>query len=174
MIVAIAGTHPDPLATLLGERLATLRRRAGCTVLLLDAAQDASRAAGDAARAYDDVLIDACACRADACCAALDAAQVALVPLAPGEADTARHYDLIARLNAARMRNPGLRVLFVAAGAGAAPDADDLEAVRAYAREVMSGHVARTVLAGANLLEADGAAAAGLDALGREVFGKPA
>ncbi|WP_296952743.1 hypothetical protein [uncultured Massilia sp.] len=110
------------------------------------------------------MLVDAGGCAARDCCCALAAAQVALVPVAPGDADPVRNYGLIARLNAARMANPGLRVLFVALGDGA-PQA--LRTVQAYAREVMSGHVAATVLDAAALRD-DGS----LAALGDEVFGQ--
>lgn len=206
MIVVIAGERADPLNALLGENLAILRRREGCSVLLVDAAREQACRAWAAARSaarlhprpallaldgagfgqrlervlgsYDDVLIDAGDCASQACRAALVAFQVALVPIAARDADPARHYGLIARLNAARMFNPGLRVLFVAADAGA----EDLRAVRAYAAEVMAGHVAATVLDRAALAAGaaepgrcacDGAdaAARGVAALGHEVFG---
>lgn len=166
MIVAIAGGHPDPLHGLLGKTLADLRRRDGCRVLLVDAA--CGQRLDCAADCFDDVLVAAGDCASDECRSALAAAQVALVPIAPEEADAQRHYALIARLNAARMFNPGLRVLFVATGSGQdASAADCLQTVRAYAAEVMSGHVAATVLDRSALLDS----AAGLAALSHEVFG---
>ncbi len=165
MTVAIASDDPDPLPAAFGAHLADVRRREGARILLLDACEPPPPDTGA------DVLINACACGADACCAALAAADVALVPLAPEAADAGRHYGLIARLNAARMRNPGLRVLFVAVCAGAAPDARALDAVRAYAREVMSAHVAHAVLDGAALRRGDGRIACVAE-LGREVFGQ--
>nr|WP_314538965.1 hypothetical protein [uncultured Massilia sp.] len=166
MIVAIAGGHPDPLHGLLGKTLADLRRRDGCRVLLVDAAS--GQRLDCAADCFDDVLVAAGDCASDECRSALAAAQVALVPIAPEEADAQRHYALIARLNAARMFNPGLRVLFVATGSGQdAAAADCLQAVRAYAAEVMSGHVAATVLDRSALLDSAGS----LAALSNEVFG---
>lgn len=164
MIVAIAGGRADPLHYLIGAGLALLRRREGCRVLLVDAAHGIDQGLDLARGDYDDVVIDAGDCASRACRCALGAAQLALVPIAPHDADAASHYQLIAHLNAARMFNPDLRVLFVAA------DARDgeLATVRAYAAEVMSGHVAATVIRRA-ALEDD--TAPGLAALSREVFG---
>lgn len=173
MIVAIVGEHPDPLHTLLGEDLANLRRRDGCRVLVVDAA--GGQRLDCTSDCFDDVLVAAGECASDECCAALAAAQVALVPIAPEAADAGSHYALIARLNAARMFNPGLRVLFVATGSAAkAGAAGGLQAVRAYAAEVMSGHVAATVLDRGALLAGPGGRAAvegEVAALGAEVFG---
>ncbi|MFK3737458.1 hypothetical protein [Massilia sp. TN1-12] len=171
MIVAIAGGHPDPLHGLLGKTLADLRRQHGCRVLLVDAA--CGQRLDCAADCFDDVLVAAGDCGSDACRSALAAAQVALVPIAPEEADAARHYALIARLNAARMFNPGLRVLFVATPDGEGTAAEDgVHAVRAYAAEVMSGHVAATVLDRRALLAGPAVGVdGGLAALSMEVFG---
>lgn len=171
MIVAIAGGHPDPLHGLLGKTLADLRRRDGCRVLVVDAA--GGQRLDCAADCFDDVLVAAGDCGSEECRSALAAAQVALVPIAPEEADAGRHYALIARLNAARMFNPGLRVLFVATpdGEGTAA-ADGVHAVRAYAAEVMSGHVAATVLDRRALLAGPGVGIDdGIAALSTEVFG---
>jgi hypothetical protein len=44
-----------------------------------------------------------------------------VVPVTPAQADLASQYQLIARLNAARMFNPGLRVLFVLVGGADGP-----------------------------------------------------
>lgn len=211
MIVAIAGQPLDTVASALAANLAVLRRRAGAHVLLVDAGRRQADRAWLAARAaarlsprpqvlamsgygfgerldqtvahYDDVLIDAGDCAGHECRSALIAAQVALVPIAPRDADPARAYDLIARLNAARMFNPGLRVLFAAVADAADDDVGAaLAAVRAYAAEVMSGHVAAAVLARGALLDpghpgrcacdsAGCAVAQQLDGLSLEIFG---
>jgi chromosome partitioning protein len=213
MIVVIAGQPADPATAALSANLAVLRRRAGAHVLLVDAGRRQADRAWLAARAaarisprpqvlsicgagfgerldqtfdhYDDVLIDAGDCAGQECRSALVAAQVALVPIAPSDADPDHGYALVARLNAARMFNPDLRVVFVAVADvdGAEGDAEAaLAAVRAYAHEVMSGHVAAAVLPRAALLQSDApggcacdsvgcAAALQLDALGREIFG---
>lgn len=167
---ARAATHLRPLPEVLalrgmgfGERLA--------------------RELGNHASRFDDVLVGAGGCDSPECRSALVAARVAIVPIAAGDADPAHHYRLIARLNAARMFNPGLRVLFAAVSDDGSLDAADLARVRAYAREVMGGRVAQTALpaaalhaaaamAGACACDAASAgAAAALDALCREAFG---
>jgi chromosome partitioning protein len=94
---------------------------------------------------HDDVVIDAGG-DGPACRSALIAAQVALVPLTPDQADVDTRYGLIARLNHARMFNPGLRVLFVTVGGASDPAPHALCAMRAYAAQVMSAGVAATVL----------------------------
>lgn len=211
MIVAIAGQPLDTVVAALAANLAVLRRRAGAHVLLVDAGRRQADRAWLAARAaarlsprpqvlsmsgygfgerldqtlghYDDVLIDVGECAGHECRSALIAAQVALVPIAPRDADPDRAYDLIARLNAARMFNPGLRVLFAAVADPADGETGAaLAAVRAYAAEVMSGHVSTAVLARGALLEtghpgrcacdsADCTIAPQLDALNLEIFG---
>jgi chromosome partitioning protein len=93
---------------------------------------------------FDDVVIDTEDCSAS-CRSALIAAQVALVPLTCEHADIDARYPLIARLNSARMFNPGLRVLFVPVGGERDPAPQALAAIRAYAGQVMSAGVARTV-----------------------------
>jgi len=148
---------------------------------------------GQGSSRYDDVLVGAGSCDNPECRSALVAATVAIVPIAVADADAAQHYRLIARLNAARMFNPGLRVLFAAVTEdGSLPQAD-LARVRAYAREVMGGRVAQVALpavalrraaaaAGACACDADDDspagsaadhAAAALDALCDEAFANP-
>lgn len=95
---------------------------------------------------FDDVVIDTDDGNSPACRSALIAAQVALVPLAPEHADIDACYRLIARLNHARMFNPGLRILFVTAGGEHDPTPQAAAAIRAYAAQVMSACVADTVL----------------------------
>lgn len=94
--------------------------------------------------------------------AALVAARLAVVPLKPEQADLSTRYQLIARLNAARMFNPGLRVLFVLVGGAGEPTDAERAAVRAYVAQVMSATLASTVI--------HGPAPADMDALCREVF----
>ncbi|WP_373989002.1 hypothetical protein [Duganella sp. BuS-21] len=69
---------------------------------------------------------------------------------------------LIARLNSARMFNPGLRVLFVLVGVAGTPSDEERAAVRGYVARVMSATLASTIIRGA--------APANMDALYREVF----
>lgn len=185
MIAVILGAG-GALGSLLAENLAVLRRRAGRRVLLVDAAPAQDCRAWARARAaahlrplpdvlalrgmgfgerlqralgrHHDVLVGAGSCDEAECRAALAAAQLAIVPIAAGDADPARHYRLIARLNAARMSNPGLRVLFAAVSEDGTLAPGGLARVRAYAREVMGGRVAQAVLPAAALGAGGGAA----------------
>jgi chromosome partitioning protein len=170
MIVTIVNCAPPAAGPLVAENIAVLSARRGRKVLLLDATRRqacgrwgaerararlhppvAARAAhgsgfaGDLERVlphYDDIVIDTDADDGLACRSALIAAHVALVPLAPEHAGSAP----IARLNGARMFNPGLHVLFVAVGGELDPAEHDLRAVRACAAQVMSAGVVAAVV----------------------------
>jgi chromosome partitioning protein len=170
MIVTIVNCVPPAAGPLVAENIAVLHARRGRKVLLLDATRRqacerwgtervrarlhppvAARAVrgsgfpGDLERflaRYDDIVIDTDADDGLACRCALIAAQVALVPLAPEHAG----YAPVARLNSARMFNPGLRVLFVAVGGERDPAQQDLCAVRTCAAQVMSAGVAADIL----------------------------
>ncbi|THC43214.1 hypothetical protein [Massilia sp. Mn16-1_5] len=97
-----------------------------------------------------DIVIDSdscsCSCSGQECRHALLAAQVALVPFAPRHANVGANYGLIARLNSARMFNPGLCVLFVTAAGDHDPPPQELDALRVYAGEVMAGSLADTIV----------------------------
>jgi chromosome partitioning protein len=111
---------------------------------------------------YNDIVIDTEGRDTADSRAALIAARLAVVPVTPGQVDLDSQYQLIARLNAARMFNPGLRVLFVLVGVDGAPSDEERAAVRAFAARVMSATLASTIIRGA--------APADMDALYREVF----
>jgi chromosome partitioning protein len=115
---------------------------------------------------YNDIVIDTEGRDTAASRAALIAARLAIVPIdvpvTPQQVDLASQYKLIARLNAARMFNPGLRVLFVLVGGDVPPSDEERAAARAYASRVMSATLASTVIRGA--------APADMDGLYREVF----
>jgi chromosome partitioning protein len=174
MIVTIVNHATCGDKRLLAENLAVMRARQGRAVLLLDAdAQLGCQQWGQqrersglrpavSVRAlrghtftealerfearFDDLVIDTSAADTHEMRCALIAARVAVVPLAADQADCGRQYPLIAGLNAARMFNPGLRVLFVIAGDEHDPASAERAAVRAYAAQVMSAGVAATVL----------------------------
>jgi len=177
MIIAIANQNGGSGKTIVANNLALLRARTGRKVLLLDADPKQSStnwgcersAAGVrpriAARAlagraleqeldtlrrhYNDIVIDTEGRDTAESRAALNAARLVVVPVSAEQADLASQYKLIARLNAARMFNPHLRVLFVAVaneGDADEADADDLAAIRAYAARVMSATLAGTVI----------------------------
>ncbi|MYN43793.1 hypothetical protein GTP23_01760 [Pseudoduganella sp. FT93W] len=174
MIVAIAGQGDAPARTLLALNLALLRARAGRRVLLLEAdpQQAVSRWAqqrqGDGLkprllqqtilggelgvriaplqRSCHDIVLHTEGCDSPASRAALIAAATVVVPIRADQVDLGRHYPLIARLNAARMFNPRLRVLFVIIGDGGAPARAELAAIRNYVSHVMAASLAHTVL----------------------------
>jgi len=174
MIVTIANCALQPASDLVAENLALLRARSGREVLLLDAtpqqacerwasARNRSHLApalatrtlrghgfGDALSAlqarFGDIVIDSDGCNGEESRCALIAAQVAVVPLSPMHADIDARYELIARLNSARMFNPHLRVLFVTTGQEGDPDAPERQAMRSYATQVMSASLAATVI----------------------------
>lgn len=157
----------------IGATLALLRARSGRKVVVIDAgsalqsgAPDQEHpAAGCGAYArksvttghslpdelahlmtrYHDIVIDTDGRDAGGR-AALIAARLAIVPIHPGEADCECHYALIARLNAARMFNPGLRVMFVIAAGPAEPSDAELARIRAYVAQVMAATLCATVI----------------------------
>lgn len=174
MIATIVHAALPAAGAQLAENLALLRRRHGRKVVLVDACPertcerwsvDRSRShlspavaahalSGDGVGTalerllarHDDVVIDTDGANTTECRCALIAARVAVVPLAPEHADIASRYDLIARLNNARMFNPGLRVLFVTVAGERDPAPAALAATRMYAAQVMSAGIAATVL----------------------------
>jgi chromosome partitioning protein len=190
MIVAIANQNGGAGKTIIANNLALLRTRSGRRVMLVDTDPKAAScawcselaAAGVqpriASRAitgrtlvgdlemlrsrYNDIVIDTEGRDTVESRAALIAARLVVVPVTPEQADLTSQYKLIARLNSARMFNPGLRVLFVLVATD--PSDDERAAVRAYAARVMSATLASTVIHG------QGQAAADMDALYREVF----
>jgi chromosome partitioning protein len=190
MIVAIANQNGGAGKTIIANNLALLRTRSGRKVMLVDTDPRGASCAwcGElaaagvqprvAARAitgrtlvhdlellrtrYNDIVIDTEGRDTAESRAALIAARLVVVPVTPEQADLSSQYKLIARLNCARMFNPGLRVLFVLV----AEDPSEVEraTVRAYAARVMSATLASTILHG------QGQAPADMDALYREVF----
>jgi chromosome partitioning protein len=190
MIVAIANQNGGAGKTIIANNLALLRTRSGRKVMLVDTDPRGASCAwcGElaaagvqprvAARAitgrtlvhdlellrtrYNDIVIDTEGRDTAESRAALIAARLVVVPVTPDQADLSSQYKLIARLNCARMFNPGLRVLFVLV----AEDPSEVEraTVRAYAARVMSATLASTILHG------QGQAPADMDALYREVF----
>jgi chromosome partitioning protein len=173
MIVTIANCALQPASDLVAENLALLRVRSGRDVLLLDATprRSCEHWAGERTRMqlrptlatralrgyafadeledlqarFADIVIDTDGSGYESRCA-LIAALVAVVPLAPEHADVGARYELIARLNSARMFNPGLRVLFVTTGQEDDPDAPERRAMRNYTTQVMSASLAATVI----------------------------
>lgn len=174
MIIAIANQSGGSGKTLVASYLALLRARAGRKVLLLDADPKQSAMAWNCEciaagiqprvparpmrgrdvpaelevlrRYYNDIVIDTEGRDTVQSRAALIAARLVLVPVSAEQADLASQYQLIARLNSARMFNPGLRVLFVACCGCQGPENEQLAAIRAYASRVMSASLACTVI----------------------------
>ncbi|MBY0557273.1 MAG: cobyrinic acid ac-diamide synthase [Burkholderiaceae bacterium] len=174
MIVAIAGQSSGPAKAVVANYLALLRARSGRKVMLLDADPQraacawcqAHIAAGRRPRVdaraisgatlapmleslrlrYNDIVIDTEGRDTPDSRAALSAARLVLVPVALDQVDLDSQYQLIARLNVARMFNPTLRVLFVILGQSGEPSVDEIAAVRSYVTRVMSATLAGTVL----------------------------
>jgi chromosome partitioning protein len=172
MIVTIVHAALPAAGAQLAANLALLRGRRGRQVSLLDAspAQMCARWSLDRARSrlhpavatlavsgddfsdalerlavrHHDVVIDTDGADSPECRRALIAARVVLVPLAPEHADGG--HDLVKRLGAARMFNPGLRVLFVTAGGERDPAPAARAAMRAFADQVPAAGVAATVV----------------------------
>lgn len=174
MIVALASTESRFLKQHLSINLAVLRARSGRKICLIDSdprehayawscerrcARQWPSIAGRAPSArmlaheieelgpeYADLLINTGGHDSAGMLPALIAARVVVVPVTVDQVDLERHYPLIARLNSARMFNPGLKVLFVVVTDGATPTPEQLAAVRLYVAHVMSATLAGTVL----------------------------
>lgn len=153
MIIAIADQYGSCGAAI-GASLAQLRVRSGRKVLLVGA--DKTHRPGARGRSlsaelehliprYHDIVIDTDGLDTPGR-TALIAARLAIVPIRADQADLERHYPLIARLNAARMFNPGLRVLFVAAAGANDPTAAEMLRVRSYVAQVMAATLFPTVI----------------------------
>jgi chromosome partitioning protein len=174
MIIAIANQNGGSGKTVVANNLALLRARSGRKVMLIDtdpkktsSTWSGERAAAGlqpklAARAisgrglatelealrlhYNDILIDTEGRDTPESRAALIAARLVVVPVSADQVDLASQYKLIARLNSARMFNPGLRVLFVTVGGEHDPSEEEGAAIRAYVARVMSATLASTVI----------------------------
>lgn len=148
MIIAIANQSGSSGKTCVANKLAALRARSGRKVLLLDT--DPQPSSGRRFQAelenlgphYKDIVIDTELRDTPQSRAALIAATLAIVPLQADRLDMST--PLIARLNSARMFNPGLRILFVIVGAE--PSEQERAAVRACVARVMSATLAGTVI----------------------------
>lgn len=140
MIVTIATYAPEDAAGLVAENLALLRARSGRKVLLMDATSRQScrqwatereclhlgpRIEARAVRGFGlsqelerlsphfgDGVIDTDGGNGHDCRAALIMAQIAVVPLAPAQADVDIRYDPIARLDNARTLNQRHRMQY--------------------------------------------------------------
>lgn len=173
MIISIAGQRNAQLQQIIDGIIAQ-HRRAARKVMLLDMPAgtevSATRGAGissqveDLLTRYDDIFINITGCAADVCRPALISAQLAIVLLHVEEARLDKEYALIAQLNAARIFNPGLHVLFAVIAGDCDPTPTEITAVRSYCAEVMSARLCGVMIdPGPNL-------AIGLDALCRKVF----
>ena len=212
MIIAIAGPGGVGVNIIVAQNMALLRARAGRRVLLVDA-DPGQRVCRWARRRWEsglkpnllaesipggelgvrleslqrrchDIVIHTDGRDSPASRAALIAARTVVVPVLPGQADLERQYQLVARLNAARMFNPDLRVLFVVMSGCADPSGNEVAALRNYVAHVMSASLAGTVIhaggseaadwsAGLCVCEAperDARAAAEMKELYREIF----
>jgi chromosome partitioning protein len=165
MIIAIVNQHGTPERTVVARNLAVLRARSGRRVCLMttaagtdsdwcndrssagvrpwiDTRHVGSRAVETRLVAlrplFNDILIDAGARDTDGCRCVLAASRLVVVPVRGGALDLDLQYRLLARLNGARVLNPGLRVLFVAVSGQAGPDANERAAVLAHVSRVQN------------------------------------
>lgn len=178
MIVTVAGHAGAANHASFAPMLAQLRASAGRKVLLLNAdpghARHPAAASGvpirvlsgrrlqdeiaDLAPRYQDIMIDIDLVAARESRPALVAAGLLIVPLEAGHVDVDADYGLVARINSARMFNPGLRVVFVILEDGSgAPTAEQMAALRKLVAHVMAARLAATVIhaAGATAPAAD-------------------
>lgn len=174
MIVAIAHQTGSAARSAVANNLAVLRARGGRKVLLIDTdprklacswsgarsaaglrpwvparavARDALALELDSLEPnYNDIVIDTEARDTGDSRSALIAARLVIVPVQADQVDLASQYKLIARLNSARMFNPGLRVLFVIVCVRAEPSDVELATIRAYVSRVMSASLAATLI----------------------------
>lgn len=147
MIIAVADqccVH----GTLIAAHLAALREHGGHSVLALDAAGTRRLASRfkELIPNYHDIVIDTEGADTAESRAALAAANLVIVPVEAGQADLEKQYKLIARLNAARIFNPGLHVLFVTVGGSIDLTPEQRKAIRSYVAHVMSATLAATVI----------------------------
>lgn len=175
MIITIANQGPSAGASIVASNLAVLRARSGRKVCLIDTDLKKRFACGWSIERsaagirpripgrniggrglvqeldkllphFNDILIETEARDCADNRSALIAARLVVVPVQADQVDLGTQYKLIACLNAARMFNPGLRVLFVLVAGRTDPTSDELAAVRAYVSRVMSASLASTTL----------------------------
>ena len=199
MIIAI--TNQNASSGNVARQLAALRAHVGGKVLLLATDPKLPSASGSPEHGVADIgpgsVSERCLLRAELenphfkdiiidiggrdsldSRAALIAAGLVIVPVQADQLDMGSQYKLIARLNSARMFNPGLRVLFVIVGGGSDPSDQERAAICAYVAQVMSAKLAGTVIHVPGALPCDVPPAAGevghapeeMSALYREVF----
>jgi chromosome partitioning protein len=173
MIISIAGQRNGDsqkiIAGLIAQRLRVERK-----LMLLDLSggkAEPCRQAGAISNKieellvrHNDVVIDITGCAAEIGRPALISAQLAIVLLHVEEARLDKDYRLISQLNAARMFNPGLHVLFAVIAGQGNPSSAEIAAVRAYCAEVMSAKLCPT------MIESGAAISTGVESLYKKVF----
>lgn len=173
MIIAIVNQHGNPDRSVIARNLAVLRARSGRRVCLMHTARDDGWGAERSAAAlrpwidtrqvgsravktrlaalrplFNDILVDAGARDTEECRCVLASARLVVVPVRGAEIDLDCRYRLLARLNAARVFNPGMRVLFVAVCGAAGPRMEERAAVLAHVARVQDASLANVVLHG--------------------------
>lgn len=176
MIIAIVNQHANLERSVVARNLAVLRARSGRRVCLMNTDGAHARSGGDwgndrtaaglrpwidtrqvgsrAVKArlsalrplFNDILIDAGTRDSEEGRCVLASARLVLVPVRGDAIDLDCQYRLLHRLNAARVFNPAMRVLFVAVTDGAGPTSDERAAVLAHVARVHDASLAATVL----------------------------
>jgi chromosome partitioning protein len=155
MIISIAGQRDSDSEQIIAE-LVGRRSRAGRRVTLLDPsarpngahprAQPVASQLEELLDRYNDVVIDITGCGGEICHPALISTQLVIVLLHVQEARLDKKYGLISQLNAARMFNPGLHVVFAVIAGESDPSPTEREAVRTYCAEVMAAKLCGTMI----------------------------
>lgn len=174
MIITVANEKGGAEKSILANNLAALRAMDGRHVLLIDADPhkaslhwSSERSAAGikpdiTARAisgkglqpelenltprYNDIVIDTEGRDSLGSRSALIAAKIVVIPILPDRMDATGEKKLIARIDSARLFNPGLRVLFVIACAKNEPSVQELAAVRSLVSKIAAATLARSVI----------------------------
>lgn len=174
MIVAIANEHAASGKSVLAENLAALCALAGRKVLLVDIASQRKSFLWSVERGsagivpkvpvraicgkglqpklenlslrYKDIVIDTEGRDSMGSRSALIAARVVVIPMRARQIDLGRQETLIRRVQAARVFNPGLRVLVVISRAEHDISAKDVNAVKGFAARIPSAVLIETII----------------------------
>lgn len=174
MIITIANEKGGAEKSILANNLAALRAMDGREVLLIDGdPQKASltwsserSAAGIQPRIparaisgkgmqpeleiliprYNDIVINTEGRDSMGSRSALNAARTVIIPIRPDQMDLASEKRLTMRIDAARIFNPRLRVLFVITCVKDDPSPQELAAVRSLVRKISAATLANTVI----------------------------
>jgi chromosome partitioning protein len=125
------------------------RRESGLRPWFATRALDGRRLAaeiGDFTEQYNDIVVDMAGYDTAQARSVFATVNLVLVPVLPRMAGLATQYQLITSLNAARLHNPAIRVVFAIVGEQAPATEDELAIARAYASRVALASLASTTV----------------------------